>query len=245
MPPRPAGSHGRPEGLVSPAVLGWCRGPGRLSHLIRVHIGCGLARRRTCGRPRPEQPEQVSVCELLKPCSLDAQPGPGRRRHGGMNPPGAPGPCGRLGWLRDEPPSPGQQRGMSGLEGTGRPAQTSRGSARPQGWALGRGMAPRRGLACELVGGGDALMPRGRNSHTGGRCPVCGHAEITCPLGLTCLWPDGLMWQENSLRRPALVLEPWTSCDLAGVLGPYQLSKDGVPSLQACLGQRPFSGAAP
>lgn len=144
------------------------------------------------------------------------------------------------------PHPPGSREACQGWEGPvglHRP----RGSARPQGWALGRGVAPRRGVAwpvrsCRIIGGGDALVPRGRNSHTGGRCPGCGHPEITCPLGLTCLRPDGLMWQENSLRRPALVLEPWTSCDLASVLGPCQLSKDGVPSLQACLGQRPFSG---
>ena len=50
------------------------------------------------------------------------------------------------------------------------------------------------------------------------------------------------MRQENSLRRSALILEPWTSCDLVGVLGPCQLSRNGVLSLQARLGQRPFSG---
>lgn len=238
--------YGRPEGLVSPAVRGWCRGPGRLSHLIRVHMGCGPARRTTCGHPCPEQPEQVAVRELLKPCSLDAQPGTERRRCGGTDPPGAPGPCGPLGWPSDEPASPGQQRGTSGLGGARPPAQTSRFSQAPGvGSGKGRGPQEGRGLACEILSdcwGWGCFGATWRNSHTGGRCPGCGHPEITCPLGLTCLGPDGLQRQENILRRPALVREPRTSCDLAGVLGLCQLSKDGVPSLQACLGQRPFSG---
>lgn len=172
------------------------------------------------------------VCELLKPRSLDAQPGTERRRRGGTDPPGAPGPCGP----RDEPPPPGQQRGMSGLGGTSWPAQTS-GFSQAPGVGSGKGRGPQegRGLAREILSDhwGWGCFGATWNSHTGGRCPGCGHPEITCPLGLTCLRPDGLMRQENSLRRPALVLEPWTSCDLAGVLGPCQLSKDGVPSLQA------------
>lgn len=214
--------------------------------MIRVHTGCGPARRRTCGHPCPEQPEQVAVRELLKPCSLDAQPGTERRRCGGTDPPGAPGPCGPLGGRVTSPHPPGSREARQGWEGPvglHRP----RGSARPRGWALGRGVAPRRGVAwpvrsCRTVGGGDALVPRGGTPTREGGARAVGTPEITCPLGLTCLGPDGLQRQENILRRPALVREPRTSCDLAGVLGLCQLSKDGVPSLQACLGQRPFSG---
>lgn len=104
----------------------------------------------------PSSPSRWLSLSFSKPRSLDVQPGTERRRRGAMGPPGDPGLCGRSGGRGTCPiPQAAERQARQGSEGPGglhRPWT----SARPQGWALGRGVAPRRGvarrgLACEIL----------------------------------------------------------------------------------------------